>query len=86
VLGCERALNFDSTVKAAWLSLALSLIFIGCRSERGTEKATGTSGSSSAQNSRISSDVASGQPPTPGSPEATAAISGKQRPTPRLFP
>jgi hypothetical protein len=27
MIGCERALNFGSTVKSAWLSLALSLIF-----------------------------------------------------------
>jgi hypothetical protein len=84
MIRCEEAVCLGRKAKAVGLAIALSSVaFFGCRSDRGAEKATGTSGSSQAQDSRISPDVGSArQPAAPGSPEATAAISGKQLPPP----
>ena len=64
------------------LTLLLSCLLLGgCRSDRGSEPLSGTTGSAPAQDNGVTSSLGLGsQTSTPGSPLATAAIDGRQLP------
>ena len=68
--------------KIIGLALVLSfLILAGCRSDRSPEPVSGTTGSTTAQDNGVTSGLGlDSQTSTPGSPLATAVITGTQLP------
>ena len=84
MIGHKQKPFVASRAKILGLTLALSsLVVAGCRSDRGSEKVSGTPGSVGTQGTGLTSGIETDQPPAaPGSPGATTAIGGRQLPPP----
>jgi hypothetical protein len=75
------AIGRGKTIVVQLTILLSCLILAGCRSDRGSEPVSGTTGSVTAQNNEVTSGLGlASQTSTPGSPLATATIDGRQLP------
>jgi len=84
MIGHKQKPFVASRAKILGLTLALSsLVVAGCRSDRGSEKVSGTPGSVGTQGTGLTSSIETDQSPAaPGSPGATTSIGGRQLPRP----